>query len=269
VTPAWDRDALAASVRFGALHGVLAGLPDDGPPTLEALSALASARGVTNARGLPLRFVPADGAGDYESRIDATGAVPTRAANWHDCFNALAWLAFPTAKATLSRLHREHRRPDAMRGAARDTMRGAARDTLTMFDEDGLAMVTADPTLGRLVREFRWRELFVERRADVVRDVRFLCFGHALHEKLLAPFHGLTAKAVIVETDRATLARPSNALVREVDALLASRLPAPDVLATTRSLAPLPVLGIPGWWPANEDPAYYDDTTQFRPGRRR
>jgi len=31
----------------------------------------------------------------------------------------------------------------------------------------------------------------------------------------------------------------------------------------------LPLLGIPGVTPASIDPAYYDDTWQFRPGRRR
>ena len=39
-------------------------------------------------------------------------------------------------------------------------------------------------------------------------------------------------------------------------------------LQSTRALAPLPVLGIPGWVADNEDPRYYDDTSHFRPGRR-
>lgn len=30
---------------------------------------------------------------------------------------------------------------------------------------------------------------------------------------------------------------------------------------------PLPVLGIPGWWPANEEPAFYADATVFRRAR--
>ena len=32
-----------------------------------------------------------------------------------------------------------------------------------------------------------------------------------------------------------------------------------------RLLLPLPVLGIPGWWPANENPGFYADTAVFRP----
>jgi hypothetical protein len=32
-------------------------------------------------------------------------------------------------------------------------------------------------------------------------------------------------------------------------------------------LFPLPVLGIPGWWPANENASFYDDREIFRPAR--
>ena len=32
-----------------------------------------------------------------------------------------------------------------------------------------------------------------------------------------------------------------------------------------KPFAHLPVLGVPGWWPANEDPAFYDDAAVFRP----
>ena len=34
-----------------------------------------------------------------------------------------------------------------------------------------------------------------------------------------------------------------------------------------RALLPLPVLGIPRWWVANEDPAFYDDAFVFRAAR--
>ncbi|HQX67511.1 MAG TPA: DUF3025 domain-containing protein, partial [Ottowia sp.] len=30
---------------------------------------------------------------------------------------------------------------------------------------------------------------------------------------------------------------------------------------------PLPLLGVPGWWPANQAPAFYDDAEVFRPLR--
>jgi hypothetical protein len=140
---------------------------------------------------------------------------------------------------------------------------------LTLFDEDGLVMLVADASLAALLLEFRWTALFVERRGDVLRDARFLGFGHALHEKLLAPFRGLAAKVIVIEADRALLAASAEAQLRHADWALAARLADPATLASTRSLAPLPVLGIPGWAAENENPAYYADAAQFRPGRRK
>lgn len=255
---AWNGAALAASPRFAALHPVLPGLPVGRAPTLDDLNAAAARRGLVNAGGLPVRFVAADADRDYEGRIAVRGEVATRAGSRHDLFNALAWLAFPVAKATLNRLHAEHRLPGA---------RGTARDVLTLFDEDGLVMLTADVTLGALLRAFQWRRLFVERRADVLRDARFLVFGHALHEKLLAPFYGLTAKVLVLEVEQPALGASAGELLRRADLATAAALP--RALASTRALAPLPVQGIPGWWPGNEDPAFYEDTAQFRSGRRK
>jgi hypothetical protein len=53
----------------------------------------------------------------------------------------------------------------------------------------------------------------------------------------------------------------------ELDASAAAHFSVAQALASTRSLSPLPVLGVPGWDPANEREAYYDDASQFRPGR--
>jgi len=40
----------------------------------------------------------------------------------------------------------------------------------------------------------------------------------------------------------------------------------PDTLHVGH-LHPLPLLGVPGWWPANADPAFYDDPAVFRRAR--
>ena len=57
-------------------------------------------------------------------------------------------------------------------------------------------------------------------------------------------------------------------LVAAVDQRLAADVAA-DCLRHPRDLQPLPLLGIPGLTPESEDPAFYEDTWQFRPGRRR
>ena len=35
----------------------------------------------------------------------------------------------------------------------------------------------------------------------------------------------------------------------------------------TAAMTPLPVLGVPGWWPENENFSFYDDSFVFRPRR--
>ncbi|EGD03465.1 hypothetical protein B1M_16340, partial [Burkholderia sp. TJI49] len=54
--------------------------------------------------------------------------------------------------------------------------------------------------------------------------------------------------------------------VAHVDAQVAAELAAREL--TSRDFSPLPVLGVPGWWAANADPAFYADPAVFRSGRR-
>jgi hypothetical protein len=35
-------------------------------------------------------------------------------------------------------------------------------------------------------------------------------------------------------------------------------------MLASKPFAHLPVLGVPGWWPGNEDPAFYADASVFR-----
>lgn len=211
--------------------------------------------------GRQIRFVPprADGM-VYECRIWESGAVETRPDNWHDWFNALVWLTFPQTKIAISARHVRAMAPDGQ-------VRGSERDALTHFDECGIVVLSSDPALLDLLRAFQWKTLFVERRAEVERRMRFFVFGHATYEALLKPFRGLTAKAVLHEVDAAWLQMPVAAQLVAVDALLAADLSS-GRYTRPRDFQPLPILGIPGVVPENADPAYYDDTWQFRPGRR-
>jgi hypothetical protein len=265
--PAWDRDALARSPWFASVRRLLEQLPAGRFPGLEDLNALARERGVLGGGGAPLAFVPppagpSTAARHYERRIYRTGEVATRSGNWHDLFNALAWLAFPRTKAVLNRLHHDElaRRGD---GSAR----GTARDVATLFDEGGIVVACAAPELAQLLAGFEWQRLFWERRADAARSMRFLVFGHAILERALAPFKGVTAKALVIDVAGDRL--DDAALIDRLDAAVAGHFARPESLASTRALQPLPVLGIPGWTPENEDPAFYADAAVFRPGRAR
>jgi len=77
-------------------------------------------------------------------------------------------------------------------------------------------------------------------------------------EKSLVPFIGITAKAMLLPV----------ATGASLDAAAAAWLGRDDNLADSRRLAPLPLLGIPGWDARNEDSRFYDNAAYFRPGRR-
>ncbi len=208
---------------------------------------------MTTARGLPIEFVAEDDAPAgraYEAHIATTGRVPTRL-NPHDLFNALVWLALPHTKARLNELQAAAVECDGV-GARR----GPLRDAATVFDENGALLVTADLELPVLLREHRWREAFVERRS-AWSAARVLCLGHALMEKLGAPYKAITAHALAIEL-------PPDTPLEELDLMVARRI---DEGFRTTALLPLPVLGVPGWCLGNADPAFYDDASVFRPAR--
>ena len=214
-----------------------------------ALCSEARLRGVATATGLPIEFVAPDDAGAtaYEAHIAATGRLPTRE-NAHDLFNALVWLTFPLTKAALNARQAQEIARDGVRGT-----RGPVRDAATLIDESGLLLAASEEACAALMR-LDWHRLFDEQRARWSGEWAPFAFGHALIEKLLVPYKGLTAVVVSLPLAEATLPRMDHAAaqwIREVPL-------APPLLAH------LPVLGIPGWWPPNEDPAFYADATVFR-----
>ena len=230
-------------------------------PDSQAVAELAEQFPIHTLNGQQVRFVPPRPDGlIYECRIWESGEIETRPDNWHDFFNALVWLSFPRTKVALSAAHIR-----AMQ--APGEKRGTTRDALTHFDECGIVVLSSQPELLELLRAFEWKQLFDERRTDVIRCMRFVIFGHATYEQLLEPFRGLTAKAVLYEVSEAWLQMEGVAQVAAVDNLLAVDLTSGHYTRPS-DFQPLPLMGIPGVTPDSENPAYYDDTWQFRPGRR-
>lgn len=180
----------------------------------------------------------------YESFIARTACVPTRG-NLHDLFNGLMWLSYPKTKRRLNTIHAGE---ITARGGAAGA-RGPLRDALTLFDENA-AILQAPQALVDALRSRQWKRLFIDHR-DEWQSARLALFGHALLEKLMQPRKAITAHVWIVAelTDDAIAA-----------SLAIERLAAKDFL-------PLPVLGVPGWWPDNENPAFYDDPDVFRAAR--
>jgi hypothetical protein len=238
------------------------------PPDAAALNAALTSLETPPraASGMPIRFVlPDEDAAGYEERVHAHGEVETRAGNWHDFFNALAWLAYPRTKRILNGRH--HAALLAQRAAGRSE-RGTLRDAITQFDECGIVVASASAALVDLIRAHEWKRLFWAHRAELAREMRFFVFGHATWDALREPFVGLTAKAVFLKVDATWLAHPGAQQVDDVDIRLAGILSQADAYAQPRDFQPLPLLGIPGVAAENAVPSYYDDTRQFRPKKR-
>jgi len=264
--PAWDREFARRSPMFAPLQAVAEKLPAIGWPNTEVLDHVAavSGRRIVNARGERLRFVPAPASGaavDFESGTYHRSEVQVRPINWHDLLNALVWMSFPTVKAVLNARHVEA--IDAEAGGPRSSV----RDALTHFDEDGVIVLSADPELSALLRDFAWKELFWRRRQEVRSRMRFLLLGHALYEKALRPFVGMTGKALLFDVSAPLIAQPVAAQCAYADRVAAVHLLDARNLLRPRELQPLPLLGVPGWWPDNEAEAFYDNSNYFRPGR--
>jgi hypothetical protein len=186
----------------------------------------------------------------YEAFVARTGDVPTRD-NLHDFFNGLVWLQFGQAKRRLNQLQSAE-----IGRAGVGPVRGALRDALTLFDENG-ALLDAPPALWEALLARDWRRLFVPLR-PLWRQARLVVFGHALLEKLVCPRKDLTAHVW----------RSQPRLEREIslDSWLAGELTVQHLAG--EPFTPLPVLGVPGWWPGNEDFSFYDDALVFRPAGR-
>lgn len=222
-------------------------------------------RGVRSGGGHALRFdsLPAPGAADYELRIHDEGRVPLRDGNWHDLFNALVWLAFPRTKAALNRAHAAELR--AQRGGV-SKVRSARRDALTLFDESGVLVLSSSAAVLAGLRAFEWQRVFWQQREALMGSTRFVIFGHALYEKALSPYVGMSGHALLLHTPRACEALDDAASLAHADDLAAAALHSSIISA--RDLSPLPVLGVPGWYGANKEAVFYANTDYFRPRRR-
>jgi hypothetical protein len=184
----------------------------------------------------------------YEQFVHQTNKVPTRD-GLHDFFNALCWLHFPLAKKQLNQVQ-----ASAIAAQGVRSVRGSVRDAITVFDENATLIQLPDVIWHALQRR-DWQQALVMHR-PLWKDVKVQIFGHAALEKLVNPY-----KAITVHLWRV----PSNLPLASWDAWLAQDLQ-PEKLAS-KPFLPTPVLGIPGWWAANESPAFYQDTQVFRPLR--
>ncbi len=240
-------------------------------PRLDELQSLLenSHPRIVNNRNISIRFVsqgtkPRTFEDKYEPRIYLKGEVPVRAESWHDLFNVLVWLTFPKSKATLNRRH--FLALEKMISEGRQN-RGPTQDALTLFDEGGVIVACSDPGLSQLLLEFKWKELFWVNRDAVIANMKFFLFGHAIYEKALQPFAGVTGRGVIFLVAADFFAASLEQQLQLLDEKLADYLRNPKHFNRTADLAPIPILGVPGWNAENEHESYYENEAYFRAGR--
>ena len=208
----------------------------------------------------------------YEHFIGTTGHIPTRD-NLHDLFNGSIWLTFPKTKALLNHYHMLE---IAAQGISET--RGRVRDTITVFDENGTVLVTAEHNIGEALIGFDWQASLVTPRAKWDKpkqlnshaEAAVYIFGHALLEQLIQPRKPLCAHSIVIHVTQEffalSLSERMGYLDDKVAQYMDKLLSKNDV--TPRQLAPLPILGVPHFWPENADPSFYDDNHVFRSGRR-
>ncbi len=210
-----------------------------------------------NQRGQALEVVTQTeplGARDYEAMVYREGKLPVRPGHVHDLFNLAMWCRWPRSKAALNALQVERGWQEGSR------QRTAAGNAATLLDECGVVLLGEVSEIVSLLKAHRWDELFLTQRSRWDRSLWALTLGHGLLEQLCRPFDGLTSKCVVLPAGPVQSsadeppACPDEPLARWISAL-----------NSTRQLLPLPVLGIPGWHEANEDPNYYQNTRYFRP----
>ena len=216
--------------------------------------------GLCSGEGYRVRFVDSERLADepYELRIYRTGKVSTRLNNWHDLFNALVWARFPATKAAMNACH-YHAWSDQKGGS-----RGQTRDALTLFDECGVIVFSSDEDLLRALAERRWSDAFL--RQNFHSEAGVAICGHAMLEKYLAPYKSMTAKALLVHADSRIQELPRTEQLQALDEAIAARLISGEILSKPAHLSPLPLAGIPGWWPLDEqsDEMFYADQQVFR-----
>jgi len=199
----------------------------------------------------PVGFVPQADLPEgqaYEDFIFAHDQVPTRE-GLHDFFNALCWMHFPQAKRQLNRLQGAE-----IARAGVGQVRGAVRDAATVFDENAWLIQPSD-ALWQALTAHQWSEALVTRREEW-RHTRLWAFGHAALEKLVQPYKSITVHLWRV---------PGEVPHDQIDAWLAGDLTAEKL--SGKPFSPLPILGVPTWWPDNADPVFYEDVSVFRPRR--
>lgn len=195
----------------------------------------------------------------YEEIIYKRAQIPTRRESWHDLFNGLIWLQFPKTKALLNRWHMEDIQAHGL------NPRTPRRNLVTHFDECGVIIVTDDLNLIDDLREHLFKSTLFDHREKWGHNIQATLFGHANYEMLMEPYIGLTGKWLPIMPCEGYFDMPRAEQLCFIDKSLCQQLIVNSSFCQSTELSPLPLLGIPGWWPQNCHSEFYSNTGYFRP----
>jgi len=245
---------------------------DNNWPTIQHYQNFISDLGypIINKNGKNISFVTQNSSHDnmiinYESEIYLTGNVPTRLNSWHDFFQVLVWRTFPKSKSTLNHLHYQ---ASCNRSTSHNRNRSPIENHITLFDECGAILVSSNPSLLELIKNFRWKTLFLENRPAFEKEISAYVFGHAMLEKAINPYIGMTTNSILVEVENDFFRLDYSAQLSTIDELITEYF---DSIKDNKpeKFHPIPILGIPSWFDKNENPEFYNNLTYFRPGRKK
>ncbi|HEY5958124.1 MAG TPA: DUF3025 domain-containing protein [Polyangiaceae bacterium] len=163
----------------------------------------------------------------YDSSV-ANGRVPTRYRNWHDFFNVMMFVAFPSGKALLHSRHRrilEARVPEQV--SRLPGTRTTEQDCLTMLDEGGVLLCVHPENVATLDRQLDAGAH--DELPGWVRDGRLApwLFGHAHAEHLVRRALNDCSRE-LPRAKPVVLGVAPNAPRSQVDFALTKRLAEPD-----------------------------------------
>lgn len=245
----------------------------DGWPNLDDYQALLAEcpEPILAQNGIPLKIVAQGSRAvsleeQYASRIYLTGEIQTRIGNWHDFFQLLTWLIFPKTKAAINAIHHQAA-AERFANATEHGRRSPIENMLSLFDEGGAIVACSDENLLQMIRDFDWKNLFWQHRAALIDKMNCILFGHALYEKALTPYIGMTANSVLLPVNSDFFYKTMDEKIKTIDELLSRVFLDDGYYRDTQALSPLPILGMPGWDAHNVHESYYANTRYFRPGR--
>ncbi len=210
----------------------------DWPTVAELDAGLAPRAGVRFASALARsrRRPRGPAAAAYDASICLEGRVPTRAASWHDLFNALVWASMPRSKRALH--ERQHRAHEA-RSAAAPSRRTREGDGLALVDEGGAVLLCTDAARPSVEEALSAREREPVAVAIARGEALGVVFGHAVFEHLGTSQRTVRATVHVVSTP--AIPRDADACVWLADAGLSRALADPKRFAAPEAMASIPV----------------------------